>query len=66
MAKRKIAKTRGINLKSVERIWLSASQKGTILGKAITGETPTRSEDSKEAKAPTGSESAEQPTHASG
>jgi len=65
MAKRKIARTLGINRKSVDRHLAELQSKGAISGKALTGEAPTGSEDSKGAKALTGSEPAEQALEAS-
>ena len=51
MSKRKIAKTLGINRKSVDRHLAEFQPKGASTDQALTG-----SQDSKGAKAPTGSE----------
>jgi transposase len=55
MAKRQIARTLGIDRKSVDRHLARLHAKGAISEKALTGEAPTGSDDSKGAKAPTGS-----------
>jgi len=56
MGKRKIARTLGINRKSVDRHLAEIQSKGASSDKAPAGEAPTGSEDSKGAKALTGSE----------
>ncbi len=55
MSKRKIAKTLGINRKSVDRL-AEFQPKGASSDQAITGEALTGSQDSKGTKAPTESE----------
>jgi transposase len=56
MTKRRIARTLGINRKSVDRHLAAVQSKGAISHEALTGEAPTGMESSKGAKAPTGSE----------
>lgn len=56
MPKRKIARTLGIDRKSVDRHLAGLSSKGASAVEALTGEAPTGSDISKGAKAPTGSE----------
>ena len=57
MSKRKIAKTLGINRKSVDRHLSEFQPKGASTDQAPTGEALTGLQDSKGAKAPTGSDS---------
>ncbi len=59
MPKRQIARTLGIDRKSIDRHLAKLESKGASQAEAPTGEAPTGSEDSKGAKAPTGSESVE-------
>ncbi len=59
MPKRQIARTLGIDRKSIDRHLAELKAKGASQAEAPTGEAPTGSEDSKGAKAPTGSESVE-------
>jgi transposase len=56
MPKRKIARTLGINRKSVDRHLAELASKGAIPQEALIGEALTGQSDSKGAKAPTGSE----------
>lgn len=56
MSKRKIARTLGINRKSVDRHLAQLGSKGAISQEALTGEALTGLNDSKGAKAPIGSE----------
>lgn len=56
MTKRQIARTLGINRKSVDRHLAGLGSKGATSGLALTGEALTGSDDSKGAKALTGSE----------
>ena len=55
MPKRQIARTLGIDRKSVDRHVARLQPKGATSAEAPTGEAPTGSDDSKGAKAPTGS-----------
>ncbi len=59
MTKRKIARTLGINRKSVDRHLAELRSKGAIDVESLTGEALTGSDASKGAKAPTGSQAAE-------
>jgi hypothetical protein len=59
MTKRKIARTLCINRKSVDRHLAGLQSKGASAEEALTGEAPTGSDNSKGAKAPTGSEAAD-------
>jgi predicted ArsR family transcriptional regulator len=56
MPKRKIARTLGIDRKSVDRHLAGLSSKGASAVETLTGEAPTGLDISKGAKAPTGSE----------
>jgi transposase len=56
MSKRKIARTLGIDRKSVDRHLAGIGSKGASLEEAPTGEAPTGLDDPKGAKAPTGSQ----------
>jgi transposase len=56
MSIRQIARTLGINRKTVDRHLAAFGSKGATAAEAPTGEAPTGSDDSKGAKAPTGSD----------
>jgi hypothetical protein len=56
MSKRKIARTLGIDRKSVDRHLVGSQSKGASLEKVPIGEAPTGSDDPKGANALTGSE----------
>lgn len=56
MPKRQIARTLGIDRKSVDRHLAALSSKGATSSQSLSGEAPTGSDDSKGAKVLTGSQ----------